>query len=117
MSPFCPGRTLADCPSGEAESLRLWIVVQEAAGRSRDDVVAELVGRYGEVVLSAPRARGIGLAAYAIPGLAFLAGAALVAVFLRRHTRAAALAPGPPPPAAPLDPELELRLDRELGVR
>jgi cytochrome c-type biogenesis protein CcmH len=116
MSPFCPGRTLADCPSGQAESLRLWILVQESAGRSREDVEAELLERYGEVVLSAPRARGIGVAAYAIPVLAFLAGGALWWLFLRRQTRRAALAPAPVS-AAPLDPELELRLDRELGVR
>ena len=35
MSPFCPGRTLADCPSPDAASLRMWIAVQAAAGRSR----------------------------------------------------------------------------------
>lgn len=116
MSPFCPGRTLADCPSGDAESLRLWILVQEAAGRSRQDVQAELIERYGEVVLSAPRARGIGVAAYAIPVLAFLAGGALVVAFLRRQTRRAALESHAPAPSAPLDPELELRLDRELGA-
>jgi hypothetical protein len=34
MSPFCPGRTLADCPSDKAEELRQWIVDQEAGGRS-----------------------------------------------------------------------------------
>lgn len=117
MSPFCPGRTLADCPSGDAESLRLWILVQESAGRSREDVQAELIERYGEVLLSAPRARGIGIAAYAIPALAFLFGGAFVFAFLRRQTRRAALESHAPAPSAPLDPELELRLDRELGAR
>ena len=37
MSPFCPGRSLADCPSPQAESLRAWILVQEATGRSQAD--------------------------------------------------------------------------------
>src|SRR5262249_61611463 len=32
MSPFCPGRSLADCPSPDAASLRMWILVQAAAG-------------------------------------------------------------------------------------
>ena len=113
MSPFCPGRTLADCPSPQAQTLRTWILVQEAAGRTRDDVEAELLARYGDELLSAPRARGFGLAAYAVPIGVFLAGGALVAFFLRRQTRlarAAAAAPG-----APLSPELERLVDEELS--
>jgi hypothetical protein len=38
MSPFCPGRSLADCPSPDAASLRMWILVQAVAGRTRADV-------------------------------------------------------------------------------
>ncbi len=99
MSPFCPGRSLADCPSPQAETLRAWIVIQEATGRSRADVETELLERYGDVILSAPRAEGIGLAAYAIPVLAFVAGGVLVGVFLRRNTRAGSAPPGPIPRA------------------
>jgi len=84
MSPYCPGRTLADCPSPQADTLRLWIQLQEVAGRSREDVEAELVERYGDAILAAPRARGLGLAAYALPGVAFVAGGVLLFVFLRR---------------------------------
>ena len=29
MSPFCPGRTLADCPSPQAKSLVVWLGIQE----------------------------------------------------------------------------------------
>lgn len=90
MSPFCPGRTLADCPSPQTDSLRMWIVVQESAGRSRRDVEAELLERYGDVILAAPRAEGIGIAAYAIPLLAFLAGGGLVVWLLRRFTATSA---------------------------
>ena len=60
MSPVCPGRSLADCPSPQAESLRLWIVVQESTGRSRADVEAELYERYGDAIRGAPRAEGWG---------------------------------------------------------
>jgi len=112
MSPFCPGRSLADCPSPQAESLRAWIVIQEATGRSRADVETELLERYGDVIRSAPRAEGIGLAAYAIPVLAFVVGGVLVAVFLRRTTRAG---PAPPRPIAEaLDPELARLVDEDL---
>jgi cytochrome c-type biogenesis protein CcmH/NrfF len=112
MSPFCPGRSLADCPSPQAESLRAWILVQEATGRSRTDVEAELLERYGDVILAAPRAEGIGLAAYAIPALAFLAGGVLVGVILRRYTRTGPAAPRPS--AEALDPELARLVDEDL---
>ncbi len=115
MSPFCPGRSLADCPSPQAESLRMWILVQEAAGRSRADVEAELLERYGDAVRGAPRAVGFGLAAYVIPVAAFAVGGGVLAVFLRRRTRAGA---DLMPAAAPaLDPELARIVDRELESR
>ncbi len=112
MSPFCPGRNLADCPSPQAESLRAWILVQEATGRSQADVETELLERYGDVILSAPRAEGIGLAAYAIPALAFVVGGVWVGVFLRRSTHAGAAPPGPL--AEALDPELARLVDEDL---
>lgn len=114
MSPFCPGRTLADCPSDQADSLRMWILVQEAAGRSREDVEAELLERYGDAILAAPRAEGIGVAAYAVPIAVFVAGGLFVAWILRRWVSARrARAPFAAPRAA--DPELERIVDEELS--
>ncbi len=112
MSPFCPGRTIADCSSPQAESLRMWLIVQEASGRSRGDVEEELYERYGDVLRPAPRARGFGLTAYVFPVVVFLAGGVVVAVFLRRQTRAAATRE---PPSQPSDPELERIIDQELA--
>ena len=112
MSPFCPGRTIADCSSPQAESLRMWLIVQEASGRRREDVEAELFERYGDVLRPAPRATGFGLAAYVFPVIAFLAGGVVVAVFLRRQTRAVAT---PEPSSHPSDPELERLIDQELA--
>lgn len=114
MSPFCPGRTLADCPSPQAGSLRSWIVVQEAAGRSKDDVLDELYARYGDQIRSAPRAEGFGTAAYVIPVVAFLLGGVIVAVFLVHWTRRGGGGPPAGPPPA-LDPELQRRLDEEFS--
>ena len=113
MSPFCPGRTLADCPSPDAATLRAWILVQEAAGRSREEVEEELLERYGEQILSAPRVRGFGITAYAIPIGVFLAGGGLVWLFLRRQTREARSEPRTR--AATLSPELERLVDEEFG--
>ncbi len=112
MSPFCPGRALPDCPSRQAESLVSWISAQEEAGRSQAEVEAELVERYGESILAAPPARGLGLVAYAVPALAFVAGGALLAVYLLRQGRGPG---GAAPGGAVKDPELERLVDAELA--
>ncbi len=112
MSPFCPGRTLSACTSPQAEELRMWLIVQEAAGRSQQDVEAELFERYGDILRAAPRAEGFGLTAYIFPVIAFLVGGVFVFVFLRRQTRAAR---PPGPTSGEADPELEKVIDRELA--
>ena len=117
MSPFCPGVTLAECPSPQAYELRLWILMQSSAGASRDEIETVLYDRFGEQIRSAPRAEGWGLAAYAIPLLGFLVGGAVVILFLRKW-----VAPGRPPAESemprsapsPVDPELERLIDEEL---
>jgi cytochrome c-type biogenesis protein CcmH/NrfF len=115
MSPYCPGRALSDCPSPQAAEVREWIVEQEQAGVPRSEVEQELFRVFGDQLLQAPRAEGMGLMAYVIPAVAFAAGGALVAIFLRRQ-RSALGGPEPAPtPAAPLDPELERQVEEELG--
>jgi len=84
MSPFCPGRTLATCPSPQASELVQWIVMQEAAGASREQVVEMLIERFGEEILGAPPAEGITLWAYVFPVAGFLVGGGLVFLVLRR---------------------------------
>lgn len=84
MSPFCPGRTLASCPSPQAGELIQWIQVQEAAGATKEEVVAMLIERFGEEIQGAPPAEGITLWAYVFPVAGFLGGGGLVAFVLRR---------------------------------
>jgi cytochrome c-type biogenesis protein CcmH/NrfF len=114
MSPYCPGRSLPECPSQQAVEMRLWIQAQERAGATRESVEAELFRRFGDQLRHAPRAEGWGLWAYLVPGGAVLAGGALVLGFLRRQGGAAAAPPAPRGTGAP-DPELERQLERELA--
>lgn len=74
MSPFCPGRTLADCPSPQAAELRDYIRLRLDSGATRSEIVDELYATYGDVILGAPRARGFGLLAWIVPGVFLLAG-------------------------------------------
>jgi cytochrome c-type biogenesis protein CcmH/NrfF len=84
MSPYCPGRTLATCPSPQAAELVQWIVMQEAAGATQDQVIEMLIERFGEDILGAPKAEGITLWAYIMPVLGFAIGGAVAFLVLRR---------------------------------
>jgi cytochrome c-type biogenesis protein CcmH/NrfF len=116
MSPYCPGRTLASCPSPQAAELIQWIALQEAAGASREEVEAQLYARFGDVIRAAPKPEGWGLAAYAIPLLSALVGIGLVAWVLRRLSAGGdKVTPAPVPTGSgPSDDEIERLVDREL---
>lgn len=89
MSPFCPGRTLASCPSPQADQLRQWILFQAAAGQTREQIEESLFERFGDTVRSAPKAEGgWGISAYAIPIGGFSFGLAFVGWMLTRLARA-----------------------------
>jgi cytochrome c-type biogenesis protein CcmH/NrfF len=118
MSPYCPGRTLAECPSPQATELRFWILTQGAAGASKAEVRGMLSDRFGDILLSAPKAEGWGFSAYAVPIVFFLLGGPVVVLVLRRLSSGgagvAAMTPALTTPAI-ADEELERQLERELG--
>jgi cytochrome c-type biogenesis protein CcmH/NrfF len=93
----------------------MWLVVQEAAGRARGEVEAELYERYGDVLRPAPKARGFGLTAYLIPIATFGGGGLLLFVFLRRQTRKAPAEGAETSEPTELDPELARIVDREIA--
>lgn len=111
MSPFCPGRTLADCPSPDAAHLRRQIEARLAAGESAETIVTAFTHQYGEALLAAPPRRGWGMVAWVVPGLAVFAAGALLVLWLRAHQAPPAGSPAPP---APADPRLAAELDRLL---
>lgn len=133
MSPYCPGRTLSACPSPQAAELRQWILFQAAAGSTQEEVEASLFERFGDKILSAPKAEGWGLSAYVVPALGFLLGGGLVVFLLRGlvskgsdeaptrraprttrpATRGTAAAPVGP---APSEDELAAIVDEELAA-
>jgi cytochrome c-type biogenesis protein CcmH/NrfF len=124
MSPFCPGRTLAACPSDKAAELRQWILLQEAAGATRTQVIAQLHQQFGDVIDSSPEAEGWGLAAWLLPIAALLGGGAIVILVLRRMTGGGDAASLEPAAAAIAqtaaidsdDADLERIVDEELGA-
>jgi cytochrome c-type biogenesis protein CcmH len=110
MSPFCPGLTLADCPSPNAFTLRDEIEARLKQGESRDAIVDELVAKYGTPILADPSETPIGSVVWGVP-IALSALAALgLAWFLRRATRP----PAEEPLAVAGPPGLRDRLEEEL---
>jgi cytochrome c-type biogenesis protein CcmH/NrfF len=112
MSPYCPGRSLIECPSPDATELRLWIQGQEAAGVSRAKVEQRLFQEFGDQLRQSPRAEGWGLFAYLVPAGVLLAGGAFAFGFLRRQSRPVSASAVP----VEVDPELVREIDRELGA-
>lgn len=111
MCPVCPGETLEQSSSPAAQQVERLIAVRIQAGDSKQEIKDRLVDQYGPQILAAPQKEGFDLLAWVLP-LAGAAGAALVLGFAAwRWSRARDSLP----PGAPLDPELERRVDRELA--
>lgn len=85
MSTWCPGLTLAECPSGQASTLRQKIAARVADGWTNRRIDAWLVANYGEGVLGRPRSA----AAFLLPAAAVVGGGVVVALFLGRRPRPA----------------------------
>ena len=112
MSPFCPGMTIATCPSSQAAELRDDIRARLAAGATKDEVLDELYAQWGEEVLGPRSATGMGLLAWLIPALAILVGAVGLTTWLRVSSRRVRTAESP---GEAVDPEAERRLQEELA--
>ncbi len=112
LSPYCPGRTISNCPSPQAEELRTAIKQQLADGEASEDIKEELYAVFGDELRTIPRARGFGLLAWIVPGLAFLMGGWLILTWMGR-TRPDGHVP-PAPTSMDLDAATQARLDAEM---
>jgi cytochrome c-type biogenesis protein CcmH len=108
MSPYCPGRTLADCPSPRAGELRAEIRELVNQGLDNDAILTRLEARFGDAIVGVPRS----ILGWTVPGLVLIVGAAVLIAALRR------LSSGRTPQAEPGSEgtAIEKDLDRELGL-
>jgi len=93
MSPFCPGKLLADCTSPNAGELREAIAVRLTAGEDVGAVKADLVRKYGKEILGAPPAEGVGWLAWIVPALLGLASAVGIGWKVAQAVRGTAATP------------------------
>ena len=85
--PICRGLSIAESPSDLARQMLTEVRAQVAGGASDDSVRAYFVTRYGQSVLLAPPASGLGLIVWLGPLVALLGGSLALALFLRRAAR------------------------------
>ena len=128
----CPQTSLADiedevtCPvcgvplelateAPQAQRQRQFIVERIERCQSKEEIKAALVAQFGEEVLATPDDEGFDLAAYIVPGLAVVGGAAAIAfaaVRWRRARGAGGAAAGDP--SRPSSKDDDARLNRDL---
>lgn len=114
---ICPTcrTTLNQSSSPIADRMRAFIRARIAAGDSKSEIKRRLVAQFGEQVLASPPARGLNLLAWVLPPAGAVLGAAALGVLAWRWSRRRATRPEEAVAGeAPLDPELERRLDEEL---
>jgi cytochrome c-type biogenesis protein CcmH len=110
VCPVCE-TTLDQSNAPIAEKMKAFIRARIAAGDSEEQIKDALVAQFGTGVLAEPPGGGFGLLAWLLPLGALLVGAVVVGFLVRSWSRRR----GPPPTAAPLDPDLERRVDEELA--
>jgi cytochrome c-type biogenesis protein CcmH/NrfF len=129
FSPFCPGRSLNDCPSSKAHDLKLEIRQQLEQGVEPEVVLERVFQRFGDQYRAVPQYAGFGKLVWWAP-LSFVMVGAIIALFLARgrrgHIRAAADARSQGEhivlghgsngqPAAPVSDDLRRQIDAELA--
>ncbi len=81
FSPFCPGRSLNDCPSSKAAELKDQMRAELEAGKSSEVVLNEVIQKFGEQYRAVPKFSGVGMFVWIVP-LGFVAIGLVVAVYL-----------------------------------
>ena len=84
MSPACPGRTLLNCTSSQAEQWRELIRQKLLQGESKEQILRYFVDIGGEGILAAPPKKGFALTAWLLPLFVMVNGAGLIVVLTRR---------------------------------
>lgn len=114
MCPTCK-TTLDQSSAPIADRIRQFITARIAAGDTKSEIKRKLVLQFGPSVLAEPSKHGFNLLAWVLPFVAVGLGAAVLAWLVWRWSRRREAETPAVVGGAPLDPELERRLDDELA--
>jgi cytochrome c-type biogenesis protein CcmH/NrfF len=115
MCGTCGRKRIGECTCGVAAEMREEVARLVAGGMNRDEVIQYFVKKYGsQEVLSEPIDKGFNRLAWSFPYAIGLVGVLVVGGVAMRWSRARAKAAPEAEPIAPVNPELQDRLDDEL---
>jgi cytochrome c-type biogenesis protein CcmH len=107
----CQNLSVADSPSDLAKEMRNLVRELVQQGKTREEIDAYFVSRYGEFVLLSPPKRGFNLLVWGLPFLAIAVGGGVVYLVARRWTEQE------PASRPAIDPAYAERVQRELRDR
>ena len=113
MCPTCK-TTLDQSSAPIANRIRRFITTRIAAGDTKSQIKQKLVAQFGPAILAEPSRHGFNLLAWVLPFVAIGFGAAALAWLVWRWSRRREATPAAAGDA-PIDPDLERRLDDELA--
>lgn len=82
MCPVCQGQSVAESNSNLAQDMRQIIRKQLEEGKSKEEVIAYFVNRYGDTILASPPPKGVNWLLWALPALAIVFGGFGIGVYL-----------------------------------
>ena len=83
--PVCRGVPIADSPSEIAGEMMQIVRQQVAAGKGDAEILKYFEDRYGEWALLEPKAEGMNLAIWILPGLVFVGGGVGIVLRLKKQ--------------------------------
>lgn len=89
--PTCRSETAADSDATVSREFRAIVREQLEEGRSEEEILAYFQQRYGDYILRDPPRRGVFLYVWVLPVVGGVLGLGLLAYYLKRWTRSAAL--------------------------
>ncbi len=114
MCPVCQGQSVAESNSNLAQDMRQIIRKQLEEGKSKEEVIAYFVNRYGETILASPPPKGVNWLLWVLPGLAIVFGSLGIAMYLKSQSGKRPTDSGRRTEKAAGDSDYMLKLDEEL---
>ncbi|HSC35704.1 MAG TPA: cytochrome c-type biogenesis protein [Thermodesulfobacteriota bacterium] len=117
MCPVCQGQSVAESNSNLAQDMRQIIRKQLEEGKSKEEVIAYFVNRYGETILASPPPRGVNWLLWLLPGLAIVFGALGIGIYLKSQGSKSPADSGKRTEKTAADSDYMHKIDEELKKR
>jgi cytochrome c-type biogenesis protein CcmH len=116
MCPVCQGQSVAESNSNLAQDMRQIIRKQLEEGKTKEEVIAYFVKRYGETILASPPPKGVNWLLWVLPALAIVFGGLGIGIYLKSQGSKSPADSGKKTEKA-ADSDYMLRIDEELKKR